>query len=108
MANRKSAEERKQELLEKKNKIEAQLQKIEAQQKEAERKARTRRLINIGAAVEHYAGEITDLEAFNRYLAQYGNAIASTQKKAQETTNAATPTNENSVNAHTYGGALHG
>lgn len=47
-----------------------------------ERKARTRRLISIGAEVEAYCGKITDLEAFKAYLAKYNNAITATQLSA--------------------------
>ena len=54
------------------------------QEKEAARKARTKRLIRIGAEVEAYCGEITDLDAFKDYLQQYSAAIRGTQKKEQK------------------------
>lgn len=78
----KTPEEKKQELLQKKAQIEARLKALDARAKEAERKARTKRLIDIGAAVEHHAGTITDLAAFNKYLEQYGGYIAKTQQAA--------------------------
>ena len=53
-------------------------------EKEAARKARTKRLIRIGAEVEAYCGEITDLDAFKDYLQQYSAAIRGTQKKEQK------------------------
>jgi hypothetical protein len=40
-------------------------------------------LIRIGAEVEAYCGEITDLDAFKDYLQQYSAAIRGTQKKEQ-------------------------
>lgn len=62
-----------------KNRIKA----LEQRQKNEERKARTKRLISIGAEVEHYAGcEINDLDSFKSYLAQYGYAIAKTQSSS--------------------------
>lgn len=56
---------------------------LEQWQEEA-RKARTKRLIRIGAEVEAYCGEITDLDAFKDYLQQYSAAIRGTQKKEQK------------------------
>lgn len=65
-----------------KAKIEQRIARLKSEQSKRERNARTKRLIQIGAEVEHYAGcEITDLEAFKEYLEQYGFAIAQTQER---------------------------
>lgn len=65
-----------------KAKIEQRIARLKSEQSKRARNARTKRLIQIGAEVEHYAGcEITDLEAFKEYLEQYGFAIAQTQQK---------------------------
>ena len=58
--------------------------KPDQHEKQAARKARTKRLIRIGAEVEAYCGEITDLDAFKDYLQQYSAAIRGTQKKEQK------------------------
>lgn len=65
-----------------KAKIEQRIARLKSEQSKRERSARTKRLIQIGAEVEHYAGcEITDLDAFKEYLEQYAYAIAQTQQK---------------------------
>ena len=85
MAEPRPTEERIAELDKKIEQIKAQKKAILQREKQAERKARTKRLIQIGAEVEHYAGcEITDLEAFKKYLEQYAYAIARTQKTVSE------------------------
>nr|CRY97522.1 hypothetical protein [uncultured prokaryote] len=84
MANR-PTEERIAELDKKLEQIKAKKRALQNRAKTEERKARTKRLIAIGAEVEHYAGcEISDLEAFKKYLEQYAYAIARTQKTAPE------------------------
>lgn len=81
MANSRPTEERIAELDKKLDQIKAQKRALQNRAKAEERKARTKRLIQIGAEVEHYAGcEITNLEAFKKYLEQYAYAIARTQK----------------------------
>lgn len=61
--------------------MKAQKKAILQKEKEAERKARTKRLISIGAEVERYAKcEITNLESFRKYLEKYAYAIAKTQE----------------------------
>lgn len=60
------------ELIEKKKKLETTI-------KDNARKERTKHLIEIGAAVEAYAGTITDLVALKQYLEKYGANIAKTQ-----------------------------
>lgn len=65
-------------------KLKEQKRKLESRVKAAERKERTKRLIQIGAEVEAYAGTITDLEALKEYLKQYGYAIRNTQKNQTE------------------------
>lgn len=80
MPDTKSAEERIAELNKKIKQIQAQKKAILQREKEAERKARTKRLISIGAEVERYAKcEITDIESFKKYLEKYAYAIAKTQ-----------------------------
>lgn len=65
-----------------KAKIEQRIARLKSEQSKRARNARTKRLIQIGVEVEHYAAcEITDLEAFKEYLEQYGFAIAQTQQK---------------------------
>lgn len=65
-----------------KAKIEQRIARLKSEQSKRERNTRTKRLIQIGAEVEHYAGcEITDLDAFKEYLEQYAYAIAQTQQK---------------------------
>lgn len=65
-----------------KAKIEQRIARLKSEQSKRERNARTKRLIQIGAEVEHYAGcEIIDLEAFKEYLEQYAYAIAQTQER---------------------------
>lgn len=82
MANAKSSEQKIAELDNKINQIKAQKKALQNKIKAEERKARTKRLIQIGAEVEHYAGcEISDMESFKKYLEQYAYAIARTQKK---------------------------
>ena len=85
MANSRPTEERIAELDKKLDQIKAQKRALQNRAKAEERKARTKRLIQIGAEVEHYAGcEITDLEAFKKYLEQYAYAIARTLKTVPE------------------------
>lgn len=73
-------EERLKDLDEKEKKIKAQKRALQGRANAEKRKARTKRLISIGAEVEAYCGEITDLESFKRYLEQYKGAIRATQK----------------------------
>ena len=83
MAKPRPAEERIAELDEKIKQINAQKKAILQREKQAERKARTKRLIQIGAEVEAVCGEITDLEAFKTYLQKYGYAIKRTQEPSE-------------------------
>ncbi len=76
-------EERLAELEEKEKKIKAQKRALQGRVSAEKRKARTKRLISIGAEVEAYCGEITDLESFKKYLEQYKGAIKATQKATQ-------------------------
>jgi hypothetical protein len=81
MATTKTTQERIKELDMKLEQIKAQKKQLANRAKAEERKARTKRLISIGAEVEHFAGcEIQDLDAFKEYLAKYAYAIANTQK----------------------------
>lgn len=86
MAEPRPTEERIAELDKKIEQIKAQKKAILQREKQAERKARTKRLIQIGAEVEAFCGEITDLEAFKKYLEQYSYAIARTQNPAKGST----------------------
>lgn len=82
MAETKTAEEKLAELDEQIEKIKARKKAILSKQKEEERKARTKRLIAIGAEVEHYAGcQITDIDSFKIFLAAHGQSIAETQNQ---------------------------
>lgn len=86
MAETKTAEEKLAELDKQIEKIKARKKAILSKQKEEERKARTKRLIAIGAEVEHYAGcPITDMDSFKDFLRIHEKAIAETQSsKIQE------------------------
>lgn len=85
MAEPRPTEERIAELDKKIEQIKAQKKAILQREKQAERKARTKRLIQIGAEVEAICGEITDLEAWKRYLTQYKVAIQRTQEPKPDT-----------------------
>ena len=87
MAEARSAEERIAELDKKIEQIKAQKKAILKREKQAERKARTKRLIQIGAEVEAICGEITDLEAFKKYLSKYAYTIKKTQQPKEELPN---------------------
>lgn len=75
-------EERLAELNEKADKIRKQKRALQSRANAQKRKARTKRLISIGAEVEAYCGEITNLESFRKYLEQYKGAIRATQKSS--------------------------
>lgn len=81
MANNRPTEERIAELDRKLDQIKAQKRTLQNRAKAEERKARTKRLIQIGAEIEAVCGEITNLEAFTNYVKQYANAIKRTQQK---------------------------
>ena len=85
MAEARPTEERIAELDKKIEQIKAQKKAILQREKQAERKARTKRLIQIGAEVEAVCGEITDLEAFKDYLSKYSYAIKKTQEPKPDT-----------------------
>lgn len=52
---------------------------VARKENEEQRKARIHRLIEVGALVEKYAGEITNFERFEEYLKQYGGYIRKNQ-----------------------------
>lgn len=52
---------------------------VARKENEEHRKARIHRLIEVGALVEKYAGEITNFERFEEYLKQYGGYIRKNQ-----------------------------
>lgn len=82
MAKTKTAEEKLAELDEQMEQIKARKKAILSKQKEEERKARTKRLIAIGAEVEHYAGcQITDMDSFKDFLETHKKVIAETQNQ---------------------------
>lgn len=60
-------------------KIAAVKRQVARKENEEQRKARTHRLIEVGALVEKYAGEISSIERFEEYLKQYGGYIRKTQ-----------------------------
>lgn len=76
---RKSEQEKLADLAQKIEQLQARKSALEKKVKADERKRRTKRLIEIGATVEAYAGEITDLNALKIYLEKYGDNIAKTQ-----------------------------
>lgn len=81
MATTKTTEEQLKEIDERIEQMKARKRQIQNRAKAEERKARTKRLIAIGAEVEHFTDcEIQDLDAFKEYLAKYAYAIANTQK----------------------------
>lgn len=80
-----SAKEKLDALEKREAKIKEQKRKLKLQISQKERKERTRRLIQIGAIVESITEtEITDLEAFKKYVIKYKNQISRTQKDATE------------------------
>ena len=87
MAEPRPTEERIAELDKKIEQIKAQKKAILQREKQAERKARTKRLIQIGAEVEAICGEITDIEALKEYLSKYAYAIKKTQQPKEELPN---------------------
>ena len=62
VAEKRSIDERISELQEKQKQLKEQEKKLRAQQSQAERKARTKRLIEIGATVESVLGKPIDKE----------------------------------------------
>ena len=76
---RKTEQEKLADLAQKIEQLQARKTALEKKVKADERKRRTKRLIEIGAIVEAYAGEITDLNALKIYLEKYGEHIAKTQ-----------------------------
>lgn len=77
---RKSEQEKLADLAQKIEQLQARKSALEKKVKADERKRRTKRLIEVGAIVEAYAGEIADLDALKVYLEKYGANIAKTQK----------------------------
>lgn len=78
---RKSDQEKLADLTQKIEQLQARKMELAKKVKADERKRRTKRLIEIGATVEAYVGEITDIIALKQYLGKYGNNIAKTQRK---------------------------
>lgn len=76
---RKTEQEKLADLAQKIEQLQARKTALEKKVKADERKRRSKRLIEIGAIVEAYAGEITDLNALKIYLEKYGEHIAKTQ-----------------------------
>lgn len=66
----------------------AKKQQLLQQQKQAERKARTKRLIEIGGIVEHFGGgELQDKEGFAEFLKTHALEIDCYFKKALSASN---------------------
>lgn len=79
----KSYEERHATQLERVEREKARLKAMEQRKKEQDRKARTRRLCDIGGAVEHHANcKITNMNAFNEFLEKYGPLITQSQQQS--------------------------
>lgn len=81
---RKSEQEKLADLAQKIEQLQARKSALEKKVKADERKRRTKRLIEIGAIVEAYASEITDLNELKTYLEKYGANIAKTQPPKEE------------------------
>lgn len=81
---RKSDQEKLAYLTQKIEQLQARKSALEKKVKADERKRRTKRLIEIGATVEAYVGEITDIIALKQYLGKYGSNIAKTQRKEED------------------------
>ena len=82
----KTKEQIEQQILNEKARLEhlrKQLKAKEAAEKKIQKRQRDHRLIQIGAIVEHYCGEIEDLDAFSNYIQQYSRAIQRTQQQQQ-------------------------
>lgn len=77
----KSIEEQLESIQKKQAQLKARERQLKAKQSKAEREKRTHRLCTVAGIVEKYCGEITDYEAFERYVSQYANAIKATQKQ---------------------------
>lgn len=60
-------------------KIAAVKRQVARKENEERRKARTHRLLVVGALVEKYAGEISSIEMFEEYLKKYGGYIRKNQ-----------------------------
>ena len=94
--SKKTFDERKSEQLEIIEQARARYKKLVQEEKDRERKTRTKRLIAIGAEVEHFAGcSITNLDAFKTFLKQAGPYIANTQNPAVPTNSTVTSTSIN-------------
>lgn len=76
---RKTEQEKLADLAQKIEQLQARKAELAKKVKADERKRRTKRLIEIGATVEAYVGEITDIIALKQYLGKYGSNIAKTQ-----------------------------
>lgn len=81
---RKSDQEKLADLTQKIEQLQARKAELAKKVKADERKRRTKRLIEIGATVEAYVGEITDIIALKQYLGTYGSNIAKTQRKEED------------------------
>lgn len=81
---RKSDQEKLAYLTQKIEQLQARKMELAKKVKADERKRRTKRLIEIGAIVEAYAGEITDLNALKTYLEKYGDNIRKTQPQKKD------------------------
>ena len=93
MSSRKTKEELEAQIENEKARLEKLRKQLKAKERaEAEkiRKERNHRLILIGGTIEKYCGEITDLEALDRYIQQYTNAIKRTQIKSTEAVSSGT------------------
>ena len=81
---RKSDQEKLAYLTQKIEQLQVRKMELAKKVKADERKRRTKRLIEIGAIVEAYAGEITDLNKLKTYLEKYGDNIRKTQPQKKD------------------------
>lgn len=74
-------EERKKKQKEELQRLQDRLRKLQTAESKKLRKQRNHRLIQVGALVEKYSCEITNLESFEKYLKQYGYYIKKNQSE---------------------------
>ena len=91
----KKADEQIAELDKKIEQIKAQKKVILLAQKKAERKAREKRIMEIGTIIEEEVGIIHDMDSFRNYVKQYTHNIQKTQMDILDAN-----TNENNYNGY--------
>lgn len=100
MTTNKTTDEKITEIDERIAQLKNQKRNLQNKVKSEERKARTRRLIQIGEEVEDSCGEITDIEAFGLFIEEHFSEIKKTQ--ITESKNIATLTGKAFQDDETY------